>query len=289
MPTSHTMHNTSKSNYNWNWAETAEAEEQALLARQRLLNTNPDLPTLLLIKDQPFTNSPEIELHSCIPSGIPDTIEGLTAIGCALLNSDHLACCQWSSWILSGKPHREKANLTYSALSDIIQKTGSLHIIPPLNLDWALSTINEYISLTDFCSNALAQMFQPTDSVPTEFEETLYLPTCKTLLAHGALPSHRTINGSTALSGINIRLAEAEISMAQPVKISDLLSCAELLMGSGGTTADVREMPPLEQVVPNKYLYGILVASEEKKTIKKSLPLQTTLKSKDNSSRGNRL
>lgn len=283
------MNNTPKLNYNWNWAEAAEAEEQAILTRQRLLDANPDLPTLLMILNQPFSIRSAIAMDSRIPSGIPDTIEGLTAIGCALLNNDHIACQQWANWLFSSTQSNEKTMTTHSALCDIIQKTGSLHLIPPHNLDWALTIAREQVNFIPFCSNALAIMFQPKDSVPTEFEETPYFPSCKILLTHGASPAYRTPNGSTALSGINFRLAEAEISMAEPVKIADLLSCAEIIMASGGTIDDVREMPPLEQVVPNKHLYGILIAAEEKDKILESLTTPQPLKRNDSSQGRKRL
>lgn len=283
------MNSLPKLNYNWNWAEAAEAEEQAILARQRLMDANPDLPTLLMLLNQPFSIRPPIALDSRIPSGIPDTIEGLTAIGCALLNNDHEACQQWVNWFFSSMQSEAKIELTYSALCDIIKKTGSLHLIPPPNLDQALTIAKPHANFTAFSSNALAIMFQPKDCVPVEFEETPYLPSCKILLTHGALPSYRTPNGSTALSGINFRLAEAEISMAEPAKISDLLSCAELIMASGGSTDDVREMPPLEQVVPNKHLYGILVSAEEKTKISESLTITSTLKPNDSAQGRKRL
>lgn len=255
--------------YDWNWAELAEQAQQESDARNQLLSQWPHLPLFLAALNAPFArpDRPVPERAMSTPIGIPGLRPRLGFLACCLLNSDPDEGSLWISWRFEDETSESCRQLMIEALFELSQSIGPLNALSPEILRQSLHRASLSPRSQEFDSwldEALVQLFQPFDERPDSSEDTPYAPCCEILLSHGARATARDAQGNSALSGINAMLTEAEVSMADPQHVSDLLLCAQLLLDAGAPPDSVRPAPPLSILVLNQNFRHLLMSTQER-------------------------
>jgi hypothetical protein len=259
--------------YDWNWAELEEARQAQQEAQRSLFDERPELAVFFGALFEDFSPSHDpVPLDLLTPSDVAGLPPNLSALACALANPHAGQATLWRDWILAGRSDDERAVATLAALKQITQNVGPIHAVSPILLEQALASLAP-LDGSLFCSSALVGLFQPFDRNPEPLEDLPFAPCCAVLLAAGADPSARNARGASALSGINALLTEAEISMADPDNLGDLLLCAHILLDAGAAPDTVRERPPFSDVVPNVDLREMLLARQERDSVTASLPI----------------
>lgn len=281
--------------YDWNWAEQAEAEAQRRETLAAATRSCPSLTFFLLARHHPFQpngapfqpdDAERLFTQLRTPAGIPDLPPGLGFVACCLLNPDATSGVEWAQWAFGTVGDAGMRRAILDALAEIGRSIGPLNVVCPDTLEHALAIAspanNEQDSRNSQESQesqmlidaALVRLFQPADAMLHVNDDTQFAPTCERLLAAGASPSARDPEGNSPLSGINFLLTEAEVSMADPRSLQDILNCVQMLLDAGAPPSSVRPMPALALMVQNQALRSMLVSRQERDALACSLAPQ---------------
>ena len=269
------------SEFKWNYEEEAENQAELEVQKKELLSANPNLQFFLAAhNDAPIHNLilNESIFKEITPSLFPNLPPNLGLTACALTNKNLGNLNLWIELFKTSIEREKFEHLIIEALGQIMKRLAPIKILPSTVLKQSLLEIGGKLNREKsiLCTELLIDLFRIHDLEHVNSSEAHFSSHCRLLLEHQANPHGRNKTGESPLSAINSQLIESEISMANSEKINDLLLCAQILLENGASAESVRVHQPLNDVVPNNLLRGLLASSIERSEIEKDLAYGTT-------------
>lgn len=257
-------------NFQWNWAELAELEQRQADALSSYFATH---PFAQLCWQATRAEPPEAPLPADILSlrlhdfPVPG-LEGLNFFECALLNPSPTAFSAWTRLWLALNPALADRHQALSALIKSSRAGSSLATVRVL-----LSAEANPNATDDFGNHSLLLLFESRDSIldiggASLSQENPLSACCSELLAHGANPFHRNADGESPLSRIHLRLENMSIGLSDDKLRQDLLQCAQHLLDAGAPPSSVRVEPPLQKIISDPALLGLLESARERSELR---------------------
>ena len=184
----------------------------------------------------------------------PDNVKSFEFILNKLLHSFPIPV-NWESWV---NQHHITPSMCEEALRYIFQEKRFFYQDFPI-----FQTITEMTSISPALSTHLLFALFAEGSLSEPHSSVPYPLICSQLILSRPELNTRNNLGESILSRLNQRINETVVGWGTPDLTQELLLCAQHLLDAGALPESIREYPPLDAVVQNKELLGLLLTKAE--------------------------